>query len=51
MDNLVITDRIKKQIETLILESILALLDKLTEQVICVKDNAANPIIRSEEKF
>lgn len=51
MDNFWITDRIKKQIEALILESILAVLDKLTEQVTTIKDNAAKQIIRPEEKF
>ena len=51
MDNLLITDRIKKQIETLILESILAALDKLTQQVVTLKDTAAKQQIRPEEKF
>lgn len=51
MDNFGITDKIKKQIEALILESILAVLDKLTQQVITIKDTAAKPITRAEEKF
>ena len=51
MDNFWITDRIKKQIETLILESILAVLDKLTQQVVNIKDTAAKQTIRAEEKF
>jgi hypothetical protein len=33
MDNFWIADKIKKQIEALILEAILAVLDKLTQQV------------------
>jgi hypothetical protein len=51
MENLLITNKIKKQIEALILESILAVLDKLTEQVITIKDTTAKQKTRAEEKF
>lgn len=48
MDNYWITQKIKTQIETLVLESILAVLDKLTEQVITIRDMK---IGKAEEKF
>lgn len=51
MENSWITDRIKNQIEALILESILAVLNNLTDQIIAIKGTGAKPIIRPEEKF
>ena len=51
MDNFWITDKIKKQIEALILEAILAVLDKLTEQVITIRDNERKPVSATADKF
>ena len=52
MDNFWIADKIKKQIETLMLEAILAVLDKLTEQVITIRDTATEEKIAEHlEKF
>jgi hypothetical protein len=51
MDNFWIADKIKKQIEALILESILAVLDKLTEQVITIRDTTGKKIAEPLEKF
>jgi len=51
MDNIWIADKIKKQIETLILEAILAVLDKLTQQVITIRDNERKPASATAEKF
>ena len=44
MDNYWITQRIKDQLETLFLEAILSVLDKITEQVVDMKKS-------TEEKF
>lgn len=51
MENIFIADKIKKQIEALILEAILAVLDKLTEQVSTIRETAGKKIVGSEEKF
>jgi hypothetical protein len=51
MDNCWIADKIKKQIEALILEAILAVLDKLTEQVITIRDNEKKPVNAMADKF
>lgn len=51
MDNLVVADKIKKQIEVLIFEAILAVLDKLTEQVITIRDNERKPTDAMDDKF
>jgi len=44
MDNYWITQRIKDQLETLLLEAILSVLDKITTQVVDMKKS-------TEEKF
>ena len=51
MDNFWITDKIKKQIEALILEANLAVLDKLTQQVITIRDNERKPVSATADKF
>jgi hypothetical protein len=51
VDNVWITDKIKKQIEALILEAILAVLDKLTEQVVTIRDNERKPVRAVADKF
>ena len=51
MDNCWIAEKIKKQIEALILEAILAVLDKLTEQVITIRDNENKPLNAMADKF
>lgn len=51
MDNFWIADKIKHQIEALVLESILAVLDKLTDKVITIRDAPENKIVESLEKF
>jgi hypothetical protein len=51
MDNCWIADKIKKQIEALILEAILAVLDKLTEQVITIRDNEKKVVNAMADKF
>ena len=51
MDNFWIADKIKKQIEALILEAILAVLDKLTEQVMTLRDNDKKPLSANADKF
>ena len=51
MDNIWIADRIKKQIEALILEAILAVLDKLTEQVITIRENKKGSVSAMADKF
>ena len=49
MDNLEIADKIKNQMEALILEAILAVLDKLTQQVATIKKNTENQILNYEK--
>lgn len=51
MDNFWITDKIKKQIEALILEAILAVLDKLTEQVTTIRNDERKPVNATADKF
>jgi hypothetical protein len=51
MDNFWIADQIKKQIEALILEAILAVLDKLTKQVTTIRDNEKKPVNAMADKF
>ena len=51
MDNFLIADKIKDQMEALILEAILAVLDKLTEQVITIRDNERRPMSATADKF
>lgn len=51
MDNIWIADKIKKQIEALILEAILAVLDKLTEQIITIRDNEKGSVGAMADKF
>jgi len=51
MDNLPIADKIKKQTEALILEAILAVLDKLTEQVMTIRENEKNHVGAMADKF
>ena len=51
MDNFWITHKIKKQIEALILEAILAVLDKLTEQVITIRNSEKKIENAAAEKF
>jgi hypothetical protein len=51
MDNYAIADRIKKQTEALILEAILAVLDKLTEQVITIRDNERKTVEARADRF
>lgn len=51
MDNFWIADKIKKQIEALILEAILAVLDKLTEKVITIRDNEKRAVSAMADKF
>lgn len=51
MDNFWIADKIKKQTEALILEAILAVLDKLTEQVATIRDNEKNPVGAMADRF
>jgi hypothetical protein len=51
MDNFWIADRINEQIEALILEAILAVLDKLTKQVITIRDNKRQPVSANADKF
>ena len=50
MDNFGIADKIKTQIETLVLEAILAVLDKLTQQVITIRDEK-KPVSATADKF
>ena len=51
MDNFWIADKIKKQIEALILEAILAVLDKLTEQMITIRENEKKTVNAMADKF
>jgi hypothetical protein len=51
MDNFYLAEKIKKQIEALILEAILAVLDKLTEQVMTIRDTKKEPVSATAEKF
>lgn len=51
MDNFWIADKIKTQIEALILEAILAVLDKLTKQIITIRDNERKPADAMADKF
>lgn len=51
MDNLWMAEKIKHQIEALVLESILAVLDKLTDKVITIRDDPEKKIVESLEKF
>jgi hypothetical protein len=51
MDNFWIREKIKKQIEALVLEAILAVLDKLTEQVMTIRDNERKPVNAMADKF
>lgn len=50
MDNYWVTRQIKVQIDTLVLESILASLDKLTEQIITMRITEKSKA-NTEEKF
>lgn len=50
MDNYLITQQIKRKIETLVLESILATVDRLTDQII-IMANAEKDKMYKEEKF
>ena len=51
MDNFGIAEKIKKQIEALILEAILAVLDKLTQQVMTIRDNEKRSVSAMADKF
>ena len=51
MDNFGIADKIKKQIEALILEAILAVLDKLIQQVMTIRDNEKRSVNAMADKF
>ena len=51
MDNFWISDKIQKQIEALILEAILRILDKLTEQVTTIRDDERKPVSATADKF
>jgi len=51
MDNFWIVEKIKKQIEALILEAILAVLDKLTEQIVTIRDKDKKPVRAVADKF
>jgi hypothetical protein len=51
MDNCYIAEKIKNQIEALVLEAILAVLDKLTEQVMTIRDNKKKPVRTMADKF
>lgn len=51
MDNFWIADKIKKQFEALILEAILAVLDKLTQQVMTIRDNEKRSVSAMADKF
>ena len=51
MDNFWIADKIKHQIEALVLESILAVLDKLTDKVITIRDVPEKKLVDPLEKF
>jgi hypothetical protein len=51
MDNFGIADKIKKQIEALILEAILAVLDKLIQQVMTIRDNEKRSVSAMADKF
>jgi hypothetical protein len=51
MDNFWMAEKIKHQIEALVLESFLAVLDKLTDKVITIRDDPEKKIVESLEKF
>lgn len=51
MDNFGIAEKIKKQIEALILEAILAVLDKLTQQIMTIRDNEKRSVSAMADKF
>jgi hypothetical protein len=51
MDNFRIADKIKNQIEALILEAILAVLDKLTQQIMTIRDNEKRSVSAMADKF
>ncbi len=51
MDNFGIAEKIKKQIEALILEAILAVLDKLTQQIMIIRDNEKRSVSAMADKF
>jgi hypothetical protein len=51
MDNFGIAEKIKKQIEALILEAILAVLDKLTQQIMIIRDNEKRSVSAMVDKF
>jgi hypothetical protein len=51
MDNFGIAEKIKKQIEALILEAILAVLDELTQQIMTIRDNEKRSVSAMADKF
>ena len=51
MDNFYIAEKIENQAEALILEAILAALDKLTEHVMTLRDTKKKPVGATADKF